>query len=82
MIPSPYHSQLHNTKVVVFVETKAISDHFAQIMLTQQQYKDMLLFLQLMNTLDGNERFLVRTSDAQQYDFPNIQETYIPLPKI
>lgn len=82
MIPSPYSQQLHNTKVVVFVETKALSDHFAQIMLSKAQYRDMLLFLQLMNTLDERGGFRVRTSNAQQYDFPNILETYVEMPKI
>lgn len=82
MIPSPYSRQLHNTKVVVFVETKALSDHFAQIMLAPNQYKEMLIFLQLMNPQGVNGQFLVRTSDLHQYDFPNINETYVPLPKI
>ena len=82
MIPSPYSRQLHNTKVAVFVETKALSDHFAQIMLTQEQYKKMLLFLQLMQMQNANGGFLVRTNNHQEYDFPNILETYAELPKI
>ena len=82
MIPSPYSQQLHSTKVVVFVETKALSDHFAQIMLTPSQYKEMLIFLQLMNTQGVGGQFFVRTSNTEQHDFPNILKTYIPLPKI
>lgn len=83
MIFSPYTKQLHNTKVAVFVETKALSDHFAQIMLTPQQYRSLLLILETMMENDSVMRtFQVRTSNLHEYDFPNIQEVYTPMPKI
>lgn len=73
---SPFSEAFNNVKVVVFMETVSLSDHFEQIMLTHDQLRQVTdsILQQLPHSEDGG--FVVTTNEDHSYSFPDIPDSY------
>lgn len=73
MIESPFTDD--NIKVVVFMETKPLSDHFEQIMFTKESYKKIIDAIEKEMRHEGKD-FIVTTDDTHSSHFKDIKDYY------
>jgi hypothetical protein len=74
---SPYKEELHNLKVVAFLEVDPNSDHFHQIMFTGKQIKAVRDYIsRKILKVAEDDSFIVTTNDKHCYTFDNIKDEY------
>lgn len=75
-IPSPWTEEMNTIKVVLFMETKPMTDNFMQMMFTVDQMKKILDFISGEVLGRTNNDFVVTCNDDHEYTFNNIKTHY------